>query len=290
MITRRNILRSAVLLGGATTLGSATVFSQESKPATDVDSDLIYSTMLGWKIGPHCYSFRLFPFDVAIKKCVAVGARSFEISSGQKLVAGREVKTNLNMSKSDLKLFRKILVDNSCTPHVMGICPAERKHFDFAAELGVSVLNTEAPFERLEEINQLADEYKINVALHNHPKPSIYWNPDIILERLKNCGSRMGACCDTGHWVRSGLDPVECIKKLGNRIFSFHIKDINEKHIDVPLGSGICQIADVLKTTALQHIRAVFSVEYESSWENNVPQIAEGIRFFHQTAKEIMLS
>jgi sugar phosphate isomerase/epimerase len=288
MTTRRNLFRSAVLLGGTALFRSSQIFSQKPKPVTD--SNQIYSTMLGWQIGPHCYSFRLFPFTEAIKKCVLVGAKSFEISSGQKLVANRDVKTNLNMSRDDFKLFQKIIADNGCVPQVMGICPAERKHFDFAAELGVSTLNTEAPFERLEEINQFADEYKINVALHNHPKPSIYWNPDIILARLKNCGSRVGACCDTGHWVRSGLNPVECIKKLGNRIFSFHIKDIDEKHIDVPLGRGIGQIADILKTTASQHVRAVFSVEYESSWENNVPQIAEGIRFFHQTSKEIISS
>jgi sugar phosphate isomerase/epimerase len=39
-------------------------------------------------------------------------------------------------------------------------------------------------------------------------------------------GKRIGACCDTGHWVRSGLHPVECLKKLEGRILGFHLKDV----------------------------------------------------------------
>ena len=35
-----------------------------------------------------------------------------------------------------------------------------------------------------------------------------------------------GPCCDTGHSGRSGLDPVEMMKKLQGRILAFHWKDI----------------------------------------------------------------
>ena len=33
-----------------------------------------------------------------------------------------------------------------------------------------------------------------------------------LLDLCKGRGKRIGACCDTGHWVRSGLDPVACLK------------------------------------------------------------------------------
>lgn len=288
-LSRRSLIQKASLLCGALFLNKQIVMAQEVSFDPVDEKETIYTTMLGWKIGPHCYSFRLFPFEEAVKKCIAVGAKSFEISTSQRLVAGRDVKVGPDMSKEDFKLYQKLCADNACVPHVMGICNATRKHFDFAAALGVSVMNSEVGFDRLHEVNKLADEYKINVALHNHPKPSIYWNPDIVLEKLKDCGSRIGACCDTGHFVRSGLDPVESVRKFGNRIFSFHIKDIDEKHRDVPLGKGICKIAEILNAAAKNRVRAVFSLEYESSWENNMPQIAEGIRFFHETTRQICL-
>ena len=43
----------------------------------------------------------------------------------------------------------------------------------------------------------------------------------------------MGSCADIGHWVRSGLQPVECVKILKGRIMSSHMKDLH-----APLPSG----------------------------------------------------
>ena len=56
-------------------------------------------------------------------------------------------------------------------------------------------------------IDKLCDEYQINVALHNHPKPSKYWDPDTVLEVCKGRSKRIGSCADTGHWMRSGSTP-----------------------------------------------------------------------------------
>jgi sugar phosphate isomerase/epimerase len=54
----------------------------------------------------------------------------------------------------------------------------------------------------------------------------------------------MGACADVGHWMRSGLDPLECIKKLDGHIICLHFKDLNkmgpDAH-DVPWGTGVGQ-------------------------------------------------
>ena len=61
----------------------------------------------------------------------------------------------------------------------------------------------------------------------------------------KDRSKRIGACADTGHWLRSGLNPLECLKKLEGRIISLHFKDLNEKgpsaH-DVPWETGVCNV------------------------------------------------
>ena len=55
-------------------------------------------------------------------------------------------------------------------------------------------------------IDKLANEYNINVAIHDHPKPSHYWNPEAVLKVCEGRSKRIGACADVGHWARSGLD------------------------------------------------------------------------------------
>lgn len=291
MTTRREILRATAILGGAALLGTqidTPAFSAQQDAAKEKRTDRIYSFLLGWKIGPQIYSFNRFPFDQAIKMVHQTGASSFELYSGQKLTADSDVRIGPGMSKNNLKRFKELCAENMCVPHAMGVCPANREHFEFAVSIGISNINVEPGFDKIPEVNKLAEEYRVNVGLHNHPKPSIYWDPEIVLKQLADCGSRVGACCDTGHWVKSDLDPLECVKKFKGRIVSFHIKDLNEEKKDVPLGQGVCKIAEILKECAEQGVRGPFSIEYESDWDNNMPHVAKGIEFFTETSKKLL--
>lgn len=76
-------------------------------------------------------------------------------------------------------------------------------------------------------------------------------DPNYILSVIKDRDRRIGACADTGHWARSNLDPVECLRILKGRIVSSHLKDLNEKGIvaahDVPCGTGVSDIPAILE-------------------------------------------
>ena len=285
MLTRRDMFKAGITAGSAAILGMNTKSHAEESCSC---CNAIYSKILGWRIGPQIYSFRLFPFDEAVKKVKATGAASFELYGGQSLSKDCDEKIGPGMSKEAKKRFRDLLAENGVVPHSMGVCGADRAHFEFAVENGFSVINVEPDFDALPEVSKLAEEYKVNVGLHNHPKPSRYWDPSVVLEHLADCSTRIGACCDTAHWLRSELDPLECVKKFNGRISSFHIKDLNADKGDVPLGQGLCKIADVLKVCADLNVRAPFSIEYESDWENNVPMVTEGIKFFNATARKII--
>jgi len=294
MLSRREMLRRSVAVSSAVVLGQS-ILSPVSA-ADDADAAL---AKLGWKIGPQIYSFRLFPFDEAVKKVKECKAASFELYGSQPITKGSEIKIGPGLLKPEnadaFKLFKDLLAENGVKPHSMGVCPASREYFDFAAACGFNVLNVEPKFEILPEVSKLAEEYKFYIGLHNHPKPSIYWDPDVVLAQLKDASPRIGSCADTGHWLRSGLVPVECIRKLKGRIHSFHIKDLkktekgNYSGGDVPLGQGEVGIADILKEIATQKTAQAipFSIEFEAHWDSNQPLIAEGIEFFKKTAKEI---
>ena len=100
----------------------------------------------------------------------------------------------------------------------------------------------------------------------------------------------MGSCADVGHWVRSGLDPVECLKKLEGRIICLHFKDLSEKtppgakkskaH-DVPWGTGVGNPQGMMAELKRQGFRGAFCIEYEYNWKNSVPEIAQCVKFFN---------
>jgi sugar phosphate isomerase/epimerase len=129
--------------------------------------------------------------------------------------------------------------------------------------------------------------YNINAAVHDHPKPSRYWSPDIVIEAIRNRGMRVGACADTGHWSRSGLKPVECLHKLAGRIITLHFKDIAGGE-DKPWGTGDGDARGMLEELHNQGFRGVFSLEYETGQGAELEaNAARCIAFFDKVAAEL---
>jgi len=58
--------------------------------------------------------------------------------------------------------------------------------------MGIGVITSEPSYEVLDLVEQLADEYDIKVAFHNHPAPSLYWNPDTVLTALEGRSMNLG--------------------------------------------------------------------------------------------------
>ncbi len=79
-------------------------------------------------------------------------------------------------------------------------------------------------------------ENQMNMAIHNHPKPSLYWDCEITAKAIEPFDKRIGACADIGHWARSGKVPAECLKRLEGRIIELHVKDIDDQKEDVVVG------------------------------------------------------
>jgi sugar phosphate isomerase/epimerase len=250
-----------------------------------------------WKLGMQAYSFKEFTFYEAVDKTKALEMKYIEAYPGQTLSKDKpDVKTDPNMSSADKKLTLQKLRKAGVKLMNYGVVDlpnneAEcRKVFDFAREMGIETIVSEPPEDAFDIIDRLCEEYKINVAIHNHPKPSHYWDADTVLKVCKGRSKRIGACADTGHWTRSGVDPLEAIKKLGaaKRIISLHFKDLhefgNDEAHDVPWGTGVSQVGAILAELDRQKFKGVFSVEYEHNWLNSMPEISKCVAFFRKTA------
>lgn len=261
----------------------------KTEPATD---------HVGWRLGTQAYTFRLFSFFEAVDKTSQLGLRWIEAYPGQKFSLEHPDKQFHHTMSQELRneAKAKLLASGIQLVNygVVGLPNDEaqcRQVFDFAKDMGIETIVSEPTEETFDLIDRLCQEYRINVAIHNHPEPSHYWHPDTVLKVCEKRSSWIGACADTGHWTRSGIHPVEAIKKLKGRIKSLHLKDLNEfgkkEAHDVIWGTGQSDLVNVLAELHQQNFQGVFSVEYEHNWENSVPEIRRSAEFFNQQAAKL---
>ncbi len=287
---KRRVLTAVILMGGCMVAAGAF--------AAEMGEGAPNAEALGWRLGCQAYSFNRFTFFEAVDKVNQLGLKYIEMYGGQSLSPDdMDTKTGPDMSAEARQKVREKLAASGVTLTNYGVTglsddEAEcRKVFEFAKDMGIETICSEPNPKAFDLIDKLCQEYKISVALHNHPKPSMYWNPDKVLAACEGRSKYIGACADTGHWCRSGIDPLEAVKKLEGRIVSFHLKDLNEfgnkdAH-DVPWGTGISQVGAILEELKRQEFKGVFSIEYEHNWDNSVPDIAECVAYFNKKAGEL---
>ena len=217
----------------------------------------------GFAIGCQAYTFNRFTVFEAIEKTAQAGGKVIEFYPGQKLSKDQpDVKWDHNASAETIQKVKDKLAAAKVTAvnyGVVGIPKDEaeaRKIFEFAKTLGLYAITTEA-VDALDTIEKLVKEYDIKVGIHNHPKRANnpdyrVWDPNYVLSVVKDRDERIGSSADTGHWVRSSLNPVECLRILKGRIVSSHLKDLNEMgpgaH-DVPFGTGVSDVPGALERT-----------------------------------------
>src|SRR6185295_17995036 len=114
-------------------------------------------------------------------------------------------------------------------------------------------------------------------------------------DAVKGRSTLLGSCSDTGHWTRSGLKPVDCLKRLQGRVIELHFKDLNEfgkgDAIDVPWGSGKSDAHGILAELKRQDFHGLIDVEYEDGAGEALEQnVAKCIAFLDATAREFSSS
>ncbi|MBX7256482.1 MAG: TIM barrel protein [Candidatus Hydrogenedentes bacterium] len=238
----------------------------------------------GWRVGPAAWSFKEFTFFEAVDKTAAVGMSYIEAFEGQRVRPDSDAVLNAELPDDMIQQIKAKLDESKVRmtsmyihniPTDEGVC---KRTFEFARKLGLEFIVSEPAPEALDTIEKYCNEFGVNLAIHNHPEGSSrYWNPAEVLKVCEGRGPRIGACGDTGHWLRSGLKPAEAVRLLGKRLLSLHVKDLDKAALDahdVPWGQGAGDIAGVLKAVyELRLTPGLFTVEYESDWLNNMPQI-----------------
>jgi sugar phosphate isomerase/epimerase len=249
----------------------------------------------GFAVGCQSWTFNHYTVIEAIDKTAEAGGKVIEFYPGQAFSPEHpDWKFDHNASEEMIAEVKARLKKDGIRAVNYGVVDipkdeaGARKIFEFAKKLDLYGITTES-VGSIDTIEKLVKEYNICVGFHDHqrqPDNPGYkmWDPNYVLSVVKNRDPRIGACADTGHWVQSGLKPVDCLKILRGHIISVHLHDINEmapNGHDVPDGTGVSDVPGILDELKRQHFEGNISIEYEYNWENNVTDAAQCIGFIH---------
>lgn len=248
-----------------------------------------------WKLGIQLWTFNTSSLYTAVKKADSCKVKYVEAFPFQQLNDDGPAVFGPSMTTDERKKLKEFLRKKGITIAAVGVFSATsvkdwKAFFEFAADMKIPMITAEPERNQLNDVNRLAATYNIKVAIHDHPIPDIYWHPDSVLLAIKG-RPNLGVCADIGHWVRNGLNVVDCLKKCSGHIFELHLKDVaefgNTQAPDVLLGEGVCNIPAVLQELKSQNFKGLFAIEYEEHPNNNMKDIKQHVQYFYNTAGQL---
>jgi sugar phosphate isomerase/epimerase len=250
-------------------------------------SPVVYSGVRIQKmpIAVQTWSYRKFTFFETLKRLKKLGIKYAQAYPGQTLCKSHPgIRFNHALSPEFRKMVKKELKTNGVQLVGYGVVDFQdteesmKTVFGFAREFGIRTIIHEPKYRDLTRLQRMVDEYGIKIAIHNHPPPTKYANPEAVLKISKRTGERIGSCADIGHWMRGHNVPVEALRMLKGSIHDVHLKDRNrfgtEGAHDVPIGTGKANIRDVLAELTLQDYRGYLVIEHEIEEEVHNPEPA----------------
>lgn len=270
---------------------------QTNSTAKDSTATVTVDPVKDWKFGVALWTFHTFNFAEAIDKVDSAGLVYIEPNTFHK--AGPELKDTLigKLSPAGLGKLKELIGKKGlqlASIYIAGDSTLATwvHQFDIAKELGASFVTAEPPLNMWDAINSLAGVYGMKVAIHEHWKGiSRYWHPDSVLAAIKN-HPNFGACADLGHWPKSGIDPVEAVKKLSGHIIAVHLKDIaamNDPTLkDVPVGTGIVKFPEVFAELKKQGFTGYIYIERDAEdLPSNLPSVMQTVTYYNEQVNKL---
>ncbi len=228
----------------------------------------------GFKMGIQSYSLRGFKVDQALVHSKTLGLHYWEG------FPGHVPMSNVPKQIADQK---KMLADSGVTMLAYGVLGFDgnetkaREYFDYAKAIGMKALSADPAKDKatFDLLDKLVAEYDIAIAIHNHGPGHRYDKINDVWELIKDRHPKIGACVDTGHYLRSDVDPVEAIEKFAKRTFGVHLKDVKtvekdgkrQKQFKI-LGEGDLNVLGCLKALKALKYEYILALEYEENPDN----------------------
>ncbi len=113
--------------------------------------------------------------------------------------------------------------------------------FEFAKSINAPLIITSADTANLAELDKLAEEFEINVALESKG------DPKTVMAALEGRGKRMGVSAHLGGWAQAGIKAVDGLAIVKDRLLHVTASDrsaLGARGRVVPLGEGAAGLGD----------------------------------------------
>lgn len=280
---RRRFLALSAAAAGASIFDLPEVFRRAG--AADAKDEFA-----GLPMGVQSYSLREFDLVDAVRHTQGLGLHYIEMFSKHLPVTATdaeiaEVKKLLDKAQIELRGHG---VHGFSKDH-----EANRKLFDFAKRAGVKVIPADPSADSFDSLDKLVAEYDIAIAIHNHGPGARYDKLASVQKAVEGRHKLIGACVDTGHFIRSGEDPVKVVLELGPRVFASHIKDERDfgkpESNNVVIGKGHLDVVALFKAYKKINFPAFgsLSLEYEANPKNPIDDMKACVDVAKEAAKKV---
>ena len=158
-----------------------------------------------------------------------------------------------------------------------------RKDFEYAKNAGFPLIFIAPEPAALDTIEQMAKEFDIKAAIHNHGPEDKHWpRPQDAYEAIKSRDKRLGLCIDVGHTTRTGTDPVQACRQFRDRLYDMHVKDLavkTDRDSQVAVGRGVIDFPALLRTLVDIGYQGQVGLEYEIHEDDPLPGMIESLAY-----------
>ncbi len=293
--TRRDVLRGGLAASAAFAAGGALGCGAAESRAPHVSPlRLAYG---GFAMGIQSYSLRHYTFEAALDIVHALGLAHVELIPETKLgpiAFGEHLRVSEDAAAIDAALVactRRGVAIAAHGVNALSDAAAAQRLFAFAERARIPVLTIMPSAELIPELDALCAAHPgVRLAIHNHG-PHLPWEtPEEILAALDGRHPNLGACLDTGHFIRSGIDPVAAIRKFAERVHGVHLKDFVEAGALADgciLGDGKLELEAVFAALREIEFSGALSLEYEENPENVVPDLVACLQAASEAAERV---
>jgi type 1 glutamine amidotransferase len=230
---RKSIVVAALAIGVGVTIGSMHAQAPERggqvlPPSVSKRGDKQIGSsalnLLGLRVGFSADSFGPISFSEAAAKADALGTGFLEASSSQKVSPEIPKSLDYNLSAEEVTAVKNRLAELRLrlVAYRAGAIPADessrRRLFAFAKAVDIETIVTSAEPAALPDLDKLAGEYGVNVAVEGA-------NPKNLMSSLDGLSSRIGLSVDTDAWARAGIKPTDGLRLVNDRLLSLGLPD-----------------------------------------------------------------
>lgn len=222
------------------------------------------------QLGLQTWTLRHLNFDQVVEFAKKHGIKNLQI-------IGHHLDPNASLEETRRK--KAVLEAAGLRVYTFGVAgtsldkEANRRLFEFAKLMGIRLIVVEpGDFKILDNLEELAKEYDIKVAIHNHGIRSLYGNPAVVRALLKHRDPRLGVCLDAGWITSAGMDPTRVFKEYEGRVLDIHLKDKRVEKtqgedvaFDTHLGEGQGKLENLLAELGKTNWPGVLAIETDSN-------------------------